>query len=124
MGSTRPRIGVASLLLAVIAALIAGCGSSDGGTDPTSSGADGGAEKVMIADYLYDPDTITVPVGATVTFANADAAPHTATSKRSGAFESGTIETGRTGKVTLEESGTFAYYCLFHPFMKGTIVVT
>lgn len=34
--------------------------------------------------------------------ASAGAAPHTATSKA---------------------SGSFAYYCLFHPFTKGTIVV-
>jgi plastocyanin len=25
--------------------------------------------------------------------------------------------------VTFDEAGTFAYYCRFHPFMKGTITV-
>lgn len=124
MGSTRPQVGVATLLLAAIAVLIAGCGSGDGGTDLTSAGdQDRGAKAVTIADYLYDPETITVPAGTTVTFTNRDTTAHTATSKDSGAFESGSIDTGKSGEVRLEESGTFAYYCLFHPFMKGTIVV-
>lgn len=122
--ATRPPVG-AVLLLAAIAALIAGCGSSGDGTDQTSSPASAatGAKAVTIEDYIYEPASITVPKGTTVSFTNRDSTPHTATSKESGLFESGSIDTGKTGKVTLEETGTFAYYCLFHPFMKGTIVV-
>ena len=30
--------------------------------------------------------------------------------------------TGKSASVKLEKAGTFAYYCVFHPFMKGTIV--
>jgi plastocyanin len=124
MGSTRPQVGAVYLLLAVIAALIAGCGSGDDGTDPSSSSAGANTVKqVTIKDYLYEPATITVPKGTTVTFANRDSTPHTATSKQSGVFESGSIDTGKSAKITLEDSGTFAYYCLFHPFMKGTVVV-
>jgi plastocyanin len=40
-----------------------------------------------------------------------------------GAFESGSIESGESATVRLDEAGSFAYYCAFHPFMKGTIVV-
>lgn len=125
MGSTRPPVGVASILLAA-AALFAGCGGSDDGADRTTSGAGGeaaGSRSVTIHDYLYAPETITVPVGSTVTFTNRDSTPHTATSKQSGVFESGSLDTGKSGEVKLEETGTFAYYCLFHPFMKGTVVV-
>ncbi|HEV7615899.1 MAG TPA: cupredoxin family copper-binding protein [Solirubrobacterales bacterium] len=125
MGSTRPPVGVALFLLAAIAAALVGCGGSGGGADRSSASGDGaqGTKAVMIRDYEYEPASITVPVGTTVTFTNRDTTPHTATSKQSGAFESGSIDTGRSGKVTLEQAGTFAYYCLFHPFMKGTIVV-
>jgi plastocyanin len=109
-----------------VAVLLVGCGSDGGGADQTSSASSSGpgADAVTIRDYLYKPASITVPKGTTVTFTNRDSTPHTATSKDSGAFESGSIDTGKTGTITLEESGTFAYYCLFHPFMKGTIVVT
>ncbi len=127
MGSTRPQVGAVHLLLVAAAVLLVGCGGGDdGGGDRASSGTSAGAQDakaVTIADYTYEPAEITVPKGATVTFTNRDSTPHTATSKQSGVFESGSIDTGKTGKVRLEGSGTFAYYCLFHPFMKGTIVV-
>jgi plastocyanin len=118
--ATPPRVGVALFSLAASAVLLLGCGSDSGGADQTSSaaGGDAGATAVTIKDYIYKPAAITVPVGATVTFTNRDSTPHTATSKESGVFES-----GKSGKVTLDNSGTFAYYCVFHPFMKGTIVV-
>jgi plastocyanin len=125
MGSTRPSVG-AALLLAAIAVLLVGCGGGGDGTDQTSASPSGGAPSaaaVTISDYLYDPARITVPEGTTVTFTNRDSTPHTATSKEAGRFDSGSIDTDETGKVKLEESGTFAYYCLFHPFMKGAIVV-
>lgn len=107
-----------------------GCGGGSG-TDSTATGtastqaaeSSGKAVAVTISDYEYDPATITVPVGTVVTFTNRDSTPHTATSKESGAFESGSIDTGESGEVKLEEAGTFAYYCAFHPFMKGTVRV-
>lgn len=125
MGSaTRPRVGaVYLLLLAAFAAGIAGCGSGGDGTDQSSASDAKGTTAVTIKDYIYKPASITVPKGTTVTFTNEDSTPHTATSKESGVFESGSIDTGKSGKITLEKSGTFAYYCAFHPFMKGTITV-
>jgi plastocyanin len=123
--ATRPRVGVACLALAASAVLFLGCGGDGGGTDQTSaaSSTPTGVKAVTIEDYLYKPESIAVPKGSTVTFTNRDSTPHTATSKQSGIFESGPIDTGKSAKVTLEESGTFTYYCLFHPFMKGTITV-
>ena len=115
-----------ALPLTVLALLLAGCG---GGSDSSSSDASGssasasGAKAVTIKNYKYAPADLTVPVGTTVKFTNEDSTPHTATSKESGAFESGSIDTGKSGTITLEKAGTFAYYCAFHPFMKGTITV-
>lgn len=121
--AARPRVGAVTLpLLAASAILLFGCGSDGDGADQSSAGG-GTTTAVTIRDYLYKPASITVPVGTTVEFTNRDSTPHTATSKEPGAFESGSIDTGKTGEVTLEKTGTFAYYCLFHPFMKGTIVV-
>jgi plastocyanin len=122
--ATPPRVGAALLTLAASAILLLGCGG-DSGTDQTSatSGDARGVKAVEIKDYLYKPATITVPRGMTVTFTNRDSTPHTATSKESGVFESGSIDTGKSAEVTLNQSGTFAYYCLFHPFMKGTVIV-
>jgi plastocyanin len=119
----RPALGAARLFLAAIAfaVVLAGCGSGDG--QASSGSSTGGASAVKIADYLYKPADITVPKGTTVKFTNEDSTPHTATSREAGVFESGSIDTGKSASVMLEETGSFAYYCLFHPFMKGTITV-
>jgi plastocyanin len=128
MGSaTPPRAGVVCLLLAAFAIAIAGCGSS-GGTGSTSSSSSTAASgstahAVTIKEYTFKPAAITVPVGTTVDFSNEDTTAHTATSTESGVFESGAIQPGKSGSVTLKKAGTFTYYCAFHPFMKGTIVV-
>jgi len=122
MGTPRPTVG-AALLLAV-AAVIALTGCSDSGDGTDRNARDGAqAMKVTIADYVYEPARIVVPQGTTISFTNRDAAPHTATSKASGAFDTGTIKKGGSGDITLTQSGSFPYYCLFHPFMKATLVV-
>jgi plastocyanin len=125
MGSTRPLTGVARLLLAAAAVLLVGCGSSGGDAGQTSSGAGParGGQLVTIEDYVYQPATITVAPGTTVSFDNEDSTAHTATSSDSGAFDTDAIQAGKSGTVTLDEAGTFSYYCVFHPFMKGKIVV-
>jgi plastocyanin len=127
LGRTRPLAGVAGLLLASAALLLAGCGGGGdtGSSSSTSATAASGAaaQSVTIADYTYKPETITVPTGTTVEFQNEDSTAHTATSTESGSFESGSIQPGKSGSITLKKAGTFAYYCAFHPFMKGTIVV-
>jgi plastocyanin len=128
MGSaTRPRAGAVCLLLAVFAIAIAGCGSSGGtgSSSSTSTSASSGSSThaVTIKDYTFKPAKITVPVGTTVDFSNEDSTAHTATSTESGAFESGAIQPGKSASITLKKAGTFTYYCAFHPFMKGTIVV-
>lgn len=133
---TRPDVGVARFLPAALAVLLVGiaiplvgCGGG-GGTDSTSAATSGSAsassakpQAVTIADYSYKPAQITVAAGTTVEFTNEDSTPHTATSKQSGAFETGSIDTGKSAKVILEKPGTYAYFCAFHPFMKGTIKV-
>ena len=84
-------------------------------------------DTVPISDFLYKPATITVTIGAKLTFTNTDNAPHTATSGPSpdaaGAFDTGTLKKGQSKSVKLTKAGTFAYYCELHPFMKATVIV-
>ena len=121
-----PMRRVATLVPLVVAVGLAGCGGGgDAGSTDTSSATppQGGAQTVAIEGFAYSPADLTVARGTTVEFTNQDQTPHTATSKSSGAFDTGTIDPGKSGEVTLDESGSFAYYCQFHPFMKGTITV-
>jgi plastocyanin len=79
-------------------------------------------EDVDISGFAYAPGTVTVNVGDSVTWTNADAQSHTA-SADDGSFDTSAIGTGDTGSVTFSSAGTFAYHCEFHPNMTGTVVV-
>jgi plastocyanin len=78
--------------------------------------------NVAISNYAFHPATITVKRGTKITFTNHDQTAHTATSTKT-AFDSGTVKPGASATVTLKTLGTYTYYCQFHAFMHGTIVV-
>jgi plastocyanin len=81
------------------------------------------ATMVEIKDFAYVPDSLEIPIGATVTWTNNDAAPHTATAQDREALQSGTLNQGDSYSQTFDQPGTFDYFCEFHSNMKGTIVV-
>jgi amicyanin len=85
-------------------------------------GARAATHTVTIADFAFEPATLTITAGDTVTWTNQDAVAHTATST-SGAFDSGTLEQGESFSVTFTEPGTYDYLCTPHPTMTGQIVV-
>ena len=77
----------------------------------------------------YSPDTITVVIGVnnTVTWTNGDTIAHTVASKAipSGAkaFTSPSIAPGGTYAQTFTVAGIYAYYCVLHSWMMGTVTV-
>ena len=77
---------------------------------------------VRITNFAFSPATLRVPVGATVKWTNADAAPHTATAT-SVAFDSKRLAKGASYSFRFRRAGTYAYLCALHPAMKGRIVV-
>jgi plastocyanin len=126
----------AAAVLAV-SGLLAACGSSSSSSAASSkttaapassaaagaaTGARSGLVKVAIAGFAFKPATITVTVGTKVTFTNHDQTAHTATSTKPG-FDTGTVKPGASATVTLKKPGTYTYFCQFHAFMRGTIVV-
>lgn len=78
--------------------------------------------SVSISNFSFQPQTLQVKVGSTVTWANNDATSHTVTSD-TGVFDSGTLTPGGSFSFTFTQAGTFAYHCNIHPNMKGTIIV-
>jgi len=72
----------------------------------------------------YSPPTITVVIGVnnTVTWVNDDNAPHTVIGA-DGLFSSGNLNPGQTFTYTFTTAGSYAYYCSYHPWMKGTVIV-
>jgi amicyanin len=78
--------------------------------------------EVKIDNFVFNPQTITVKAGDTVTWVNHDDIPHTATSK-TGVFRSKALDTDDKFSFTFTTPGTFAYFCALHPHMTGSIVV-
>ena len=128
MTARSPLVVLLALAAPVAGGVAAGCGGDD--DDPATpaaamaQGGGGGAstDLVAIADFAFDPETVTVDAGTKLTWTNDDEAPHTATAD-DGSFDTGTLKLDDTGAVALDQPGTYTYYCRFHPFMKGTVEV-
>ena len=99
---------------------------------PASTGAPASApaqsnaaalRKVTIKLLKYSSETIEIRKGEAVEWANDDLTPHTVTSQGAGDLNSGSIEAGASWRHTFTQSGSFPYFCTFHPEMKGMIVV-
>ncbi|MEN3348008.1 MAG: hypothetical protein V7632_1643, partial [Bradyrhizobium sp.] len=82
------------------------------------------ANAVKIDDYTFGPSRITVTAGTKVTFINAGATPHNATSPEGGGWDTGLLAKGETASVTFNQPGTYTYVCTPHPSMIGQIIVT
>jgi plastocyanin len=108
-------------LAALAFAGVAGCGNDS--EEMTSDVASAGTgDAVEIVDFEFGPEEITVPAGTTITFTNEDSAAHTATADDS-YFDTEELGKGDSAEVTFDDPGTYTYYCRFHVFMKGSVVV-
>ncbi len=78
---------------------------------------------------FYDPTQANITVGTTVNWTNDDENPHTVTSgnPKTGPddqFDSGFMVAGDTFSWTFEKAGTYDYFCILHPWMTGSVVVS
>lgn len=87
-----------------------------------TAAAAGNAHRVAITGFKFDPPELTVRVGETIEWVNADFVAHTATADDQG-FDTGTIAPGASARVTVKTKGTVPYFCRFHSAMKGLLKV-
>ncbi len=78
--------------------------------------------KVVIDNFSFGPQVITVSAGSTVTWVNQDDTAHTVSSTDK-LFSSGALDTGDTFSYRFTTPGTYRYYCMIHPKMTGEVVV-
>src|SRR5438105_14035333 len=76
-------------------------------------------KTISIKDFAFDPKTISVNVGDTITWTNDGPSPHTVTAD-DGSFDAGNLDKGATFSHTFDKAGTFAYYCKYHGSKGGT----
>jgi plastocyanin len=80
------------------------------------------AISITIKNFNFMPMALTVPVGGSVTWKNADGEPHTVTSV-DGLFRSGALDQNDSFTFKFTKAGTFKYMCSIHPRMVASIVV-
>ena len=92
--------------------LVSGCQGKGGGQ----------VHRVEMKTMGFAPAELTVAVGDTVVWANHDIVPHTATADGR-QFDSGSVNAGSEWSLVVREAGRIPYTCVFHPTMKGVLVV-
>jgi plastocyanin len=109
--------GFATPVMITMLLLFAGSPRVTANDQPSGANA-----EVKIDNFVFGPDTLTVPVGATVTWTNKDDIPHTVVST-DGVFKSKVRDTDEKFSYTFTKAGTYPYYCSVHPKMTGKILV-
>ena len=107
-----------------IAALLSGFSlSALAGEMKDAGGNSGSQNKIEIKDFAFNPQTITVKSGETITWINRDEEPHTVVSVEKQFKKSSALDTDEEFTITAGAPGAYTYYCSVHPKMTGTIVV-
>jgi plastocyanin len=122
---------LAALLLIGV---VAGCSSTEtpsasttsspdamtGGPAASTAPADG--STITISGMAFG-EPLTVAPGATITIANTDGVEHSVTSDPKGAFDTH-VDGGEKKTFTAPtQPGEYPFVCVYHPSMKGTLIV-
>ena len=114
----RALTGVFALSL-----VLAACGGDDDGGEETGGGeTGGGGTSITIANFAFDPSTITVSGPTEITITNEDDAAHTFTLEDGSVDEE--IAGGESATVTVDVSESTGFICRFHSQMTGTVEVS
>ena len=104
---------------------VPGCASDSTnpyGTNQTPSNIP--PNTVVMAPGSFNPSSLTIAKGTTITWRNDDAVVHTSTSDSTG-WDTGDVPAGASKTTVFNTSGTFKYHCTYHRTMGmvGTITV-
>jgi plastocyanin len=145
------RVVLLSLLFALLAAACGGSGQSGATssaptmpaerlTAPDGSPTAAGGSRVLVKNIAFQPQSLEVAVGTTVTWTNEDAGvAHTVTSgtpgdvgvpgvadpkpnQPDGTFDSALPDAGDSFSFTFMEPGSHRYFCEVHPSMTAEVV--
>ena len=78
--------------------------------------------EVVVENFSFQPGTLEVKAGTTVTWVNRDDVPHTVYENNK-TFKSGAMDTDAKFSYKFTSPGTYSYFCSLHPRMTGQIIV-
>ena len=109
------RWGLAVVKVITLATALAAAGASQE--------AGGVRHWVEIHDFAFVPAYLAAAPGDTVVWVNHDLVPHTITA-RDESWDSQAVPSNEAWELRLTEEMTGGYFCRYHPFMEGQVVVT
>src|SRR5580698_11439615 len=109
-----------SVVAALILGAVVGTGLAGGVLVARAQTA---AATVSIDNFTFNPQTLTVKAGTTVTWTNKDDIPHGIAATGNAFKRSNAMDTDDTYSFTFTTPGTYQYFCYIHPHMTGTIMV-
>ncbi|MEP7204716.1 MAG: plastocyanin/azurin family copper-binding protein [Candidatus Saccharibacteria bacterium] len=82
--------------------------------------------SVQIQNYAFTPMAIKVKAGTNVTWTNTDSVHHnvTADTAATEAPNGPLFAQGEKYSFRFTKAGSYAYHCMPHPYMHGTVIVT
>ena len=80
-------------------------------------------QDIEIKGFAFNPETLTIKQGDSVTWTNKDSARHTITSDTGNELDSGLLSKDQAYIHVFNEKGEFSYHCTPHPYMAGKIIV-
>ncbi len=120
MSHLRPIVARLSPGRAVVAAMLAG--PVVGAFVAYGALAAQAPNEVVIDNFTFGPQELSVAVGTTVKWVNHDDIPHNVVNKDK-TFRSKALDTDDSYSFTFASAGTFDYFCGLHPHMQGKIIV-
>lgn len=82
-----------------------------------------GEQAVSIKDFSFNPASLSIQVGDSVTWTNDDGPAHSIKSGDHTFDSPGPIDPASSFSFTFTTPGSYTYICGIHPSMKGTVVV-
>lgn len=124
------KIGLILGVFFLIGAITTGCSSTSTPSASSSSppvamtgnpaAADG--PTITISGMAFG-DPLTVSPGATITIVNGDTVEHSVTSEPKGKFDTHVDGSQQKTFTAPTEPGEYPFICVYHPSMKGTLIV-
>ena len=81
------------------------------------------SEPAELTAWSYAPASISIPVDTTVVWKNTGRETHSVTSQDQ-LFDSKLLDPDKSWSYTFDTPGVYRYFCVPHPWMKGTVIVT
>jgi plastocyanin len=110
------RLLLPAVCLLAASLVAAGCGGAGESSEPVAT-----TEVEMVKSYRFDPKTIEIEAGDTVTWTNDDNFTHTVQVEGQ---QDHKVGQGESVEITFDEPGTYHYVCTLHRHdMDGKVIV-